>query len=47
MVFSEFSRQNGNRAKKLFEKYSTFPAPHERNPMTTLFELVEKLNAHF
>ncbi len=35
------------RAKKLFEKNIIYSAPHERNPMTTVFELVEKLNAHF
>lgn len=35
------------RAKQLFEKYSDYVPPHERNPVTTVFELVEQLNNHF
>lgn len=34
------------RAKDLFDKNKDITNPHERNPMTMVFELVEKLNAH-
>ena len=34
------------RAKKLVEKHSDLTNPHEKNPITTVFELVEKLNSH-
>ncbi len=33
-------------AKKLFEKHQEITNPHEKNPITTVFELVEVLNAH-
>jgi RloB-like protein len=34
------------RAKNLYQKHQETTNPHERNPITTVFELVEKLNAH-
>jgi hypothetical protein len=34
------------RAKQLIEKHKDITNPHEKNPITTIFELVEILNTH-
>jgi hypothetical protein len=34
------------RAKQLLEKHENIMNPHERNPITTVFELVQMLNSH-
>lgn len=34
------------RAKRLLEKHKDITKPHEKNPITTVFELVEMLNEH-
>ena len=34
------------RAKQLVKKHIDITNPHQKNPITTIFELVETLNAH-
>ena len=41
------SQENAiQRAKQLIEKHIDLTNPHEKNPITTVFELVERLNTH-